>query len=99
MNQTSFNEFMRSEYNNIAQAHFNINTSIAEFFKAYIAVVTVPVSLAVIFAKPADLKAGGMLAFLRDNAYAATIGLAAIWLMGLLVMSYLVNLRCDALLY
>ena len=99
MDQTSFNDFLKAEYNNIAQAHFNINSSVAEFFKAYIAIVSVPISFAVIFAKPSDLASSGMLSFLKQNIVATTLGVGGVWLIGLFVMMYLANLRCDALLY
>jgi hypothetical protein len=99
MDKSEFAEFMRAEYNNIAQAHFNINTAVGEFFKMYIAVVSLPVSLAVIFGKPAELRTSGMLDFLRDNAFAVAAALGLVWFVGLFVMGYLANLRCDALLY
>jgi len=96
---SEFSEFLKTEYNNIAQAHFNINTAVGEFFKAYITIVSIPISLAVIFAKPADLHSGGMLDFLRSNAAAAAVGISSVWLIGLLVLGYVISLRCDALLY
>jgi len=92
-------EFLKIEYNNIAQAHFNINTAVGEFFKAYITIVSIPISLAVIFAKPADLHSGGMLDFLKSNAAAVAVGMSSVWLIGLMVLGYLISLRCDALLY
>ncbi len=99
MAQDDLADFLKSEYNNIAQAHFNINTAVGEFFKAYIAIVSVPVSVAVIFARPADLRSGGMLQFLKANAMGVTLGLCLVWLIGLMVLGYLISLRCDALLY
>jgi hypothetical protein len=89
-----FEDFLKIEYNNIAQAHFNINTAVGEFFKAYIAVVSLPISLGVIFAKPADLRSGGMLLFLKANAAAVAVGLGFVWLIGLMVLGYLICLRC-----
>ena len=42
---------MIAEYGNISQAHFNTVESISEFFKAYIAIVSLPISVAVIKAQ------------------------------------------------
>jgi hypothetical protein len=97
--QEQLADFLKIEYNNIAQAHFNINTAVGEFFKAYIALVSLPISLGVIFAKPADLQSGGMLDFLKTNAAVVAIGLSFVWLIGLMVLGYLISLRCDSLLY
>ncbi len=99
MAQEQLADFLKIEYNNIAQAHFNINTAVGEFFKAYIALVSLPISLGVLFAKPADLQSGGMLEFLRANAVVVVIALSSVWLIGLGVLGYLINLRCDSLLY
>jgi hypothetical protein len=94
-----FDEFMRTEYTNVAQAHFNTSQAISEFFKAYITVVSLPISAAVIFLKPKELKESGFMDFLFLHPLTAVVSLGAVALIGLLVLGYVVNLRCDALLY
>jgi hypothetical protein len=94
-----FDEFLRVEYTNIVQAHFNTSESISEFFKAYIAVVSLPISAAVIFLKPKELKESGFMDFIFLHPLTAVASLGTVALIGLLVLGYVVNLRCDALLY
>jgi uncharacterized HAD superfamily protein len=94
-----FEEFLRAEYTNIAQAHFNTSQSISEFFKAYIALVSLPISAAVIFLKPKELRESGILDVLLAHPGLVAAGLGGVTLIGLLVLGYVVNLRCDAVLY
>jgi hypothetical protein len=94
-----FDEFMTAEYSNISQAHFNTVESISEFFKAYIAIVSIPISVAVIFLKPEELKKSGVLAVLIANPKLVLIIVGLVVLVGWCVLAYIINLRCDALLY
>jgi len=41
-----FEEFLRAEYNNIAQAHFQTHTSITRFFEFYLILVGLPITIA-----------------------------------------------------
>lgn len=94
--KTVFEEFLLAEYNNIAQAHFNTVTSISEFFKHYIVIVSLPISVAVIFLKPAEPKTSSIL-----DVYPLLLPmlLVLVTLVGLTVLGYVVNLRFDAILY
>jgi uncharacterized HAD superfamily protein len=98
-NKDPFDEFMTAEYSNISQAHFNTVESISEFFKAYIAIVSLPISAAVIFLKPEELKQSGVLAFFTTNPTLVLITMGLVVLVGWCVLAYIINLRCDALLY
>jgi uncharacterized HAD superfamily protein len=95
----SFDDFLKSEYNNIAQAHFDTSKSISEFFKAYIAIVSLPVTAAVIFLKPDELRKSGLWDFLLTQAFIPLVLVGGVAFLGLLVLGYVINLRCDALLY
>lgn len=94
--KTVFEEFLLAEYNNIAQAHFNTVTSISEFFKHYIVIVSLPISVAVIFLKPSEPETSSIL-----DVYPLLLPilLVLVTLVGLTVLGYVVNLRFDAILY
>jgi hypothetical protein len=94
---TTYEKFLLTEYNNIAQAHFNTKSAIATFFKHYLLIVSVPVSISmIVFGKEQ---------FNLSHYYAKVIiGLIpivfiTISIVGFLVMLYIVNLDCDAILY
>ncbi|MGO9454366.1 MAG: hypothetical protein ACLQDV_25455 [Candidatus Binataceae bacterium] len=93
----AFEEFLKSEYNNISQAHFNTNQSISEFFKVYIGIVSLPISVAVIFLKPEELQRS--LRLLAGHSSLILFGFGFIVVVSLCVMGYIINLRCDAALY
>ncbi len=97
--KTIFDEFLISEYNNIAQAFFNTVNSISEFFKHYIVIVSLPISIAVIFLKPAELKASGILRLLKTWPLVPACLMGSVALIGLSVLGYVISLRSDAILY
>jgi hypothetical protein len=97
VNRKAYEEFLIAEYNNIAHAHFNTVTSISEFFKHYLVIVSLPVSVAVLFLKPAELKA--IADFLDRHPLFPAIALTVVTVLGLCVLGYVINLRCDAILY
>ena len=47
-NQDEFTEFLRKEYDNIAQAHFKTTEMISEYIKHYLTLVTIPFSVLVV---------------------------------------------------
>jgi hypothetical protein len=97
--KTSFQDYLLAEYQYLAQAHFNTINTISEFFKQYILIVSLPISVAVVFLKPADLKTSGILDYLQSHPSIPSILLFLIFAVGLGVLGYVVNLRFDALLY
>ena len=42
-----FSKFMLEEYKNISSAHFNANNAVASFFKYYLVVISLPISIMV----------------------------------------------------
>ena len=97
--RTSLEKFLLEEYSNIAQAFFNTVESISSFMKHYIAVASVPPALAVLLltARPPKEAAFIITVFFTQRGIGLTFLLVT--LISLLVMCYVVNLRCDALLY
>jgi uncharacterized HAD superfamily protein len=97
--KTPLEDFLLAEYQYLAQAHFNTINSISEFFKQYVLIVSLPISAAVVFLKPADLRASGILTYL-DNYPSIPLALSMlVGAVGLGVLVYVANLRFDALLY
>ena len=90
-------DFLLAEYNNIAQAHFNMTNTIAVFFKHYLAIVSIPVGVVIVsISLIGKANDGGFRICLGFLPSAALMLLGAV---GLLVMLYITNLRIDALLY
>ncbi len=94
---SDFKEYLLSEYSNIAQAHFKTIETISTFFRNYLVIVSIPISviavLAGVFAGPELLK----------TLLAMRIPLSLIFLVvslvGLGVLLYIASLRMDAILY
>ena len=97
--KTPFEEFLLGEYTNIAQAHFNTVDSLSTFFKHYIVLSSVPIAVAFVFVNAKELKSSGILELLHAEPSILATFLWAVAAIGFLVLGYLVNLRCDVLLY
>src|SRR5260370_29844974 len=97
--KTPFEEYLLVEYQYLAQALFNTVSTISEFFKQYILIVSLPISVAVVFLKPAELKTSGILEYLKSHPSIPLILFVLVGTVGLGVLGYVVNLRLDALLY
>jgi uncharacterized HAD superfamily protein len=94
-----FKEFLMAEYNNISQAHFNTVESLANFIKHYLLIASAPIFLIVLFADLRNVEAKQISAIFAINPLlAAAIG-TALFLMGLCLLGYAINIRCDTLLY
>jgi uncharacterized HAD superfamily protein len=97
-NANAFERYLQSEYDHIAEAHFRTIESISSFFRYYLLIVSVPISLIVIVLtvapRPEDLR--DVISSL--NPLLATVFLV-ISIVAFAVMLYVANLRMDALLY
>lgn len=82
-------DFLLAEYNNIAQAHFKTMETISAFFKQYLLVVSLPLSVFALTEK---------VGLTIPNVAGLSLGIAVL-LIGLCVFGYMVNLRLDAILY
>jgi uncharacterized HAD superfamily protein len=91
-------EFLLAEYSSIAQAYFNTTTTISTFFKNYLVIVGLPIPVFVFLLT--QLSKGGVIPSIPNELSPLVPGTGGlIWLLGLCVMLYVVNLRLDALLY
>lgn len=96
--QSEFAEFQKSEYEHIAEAHFKSIEAISYFFRYYLLVMSLPITvLAALFGIAS-----------RDTNFDRTavslIGLAspflfAVGIVGFCMMVYIVNMKMDAVLY
>lgn len=94
---TDFKEYLLSEYSNIAQAHFKTIDTISTFFRNYLVIVSIPISLVAILV---GIFAGSEV-FKTIVLFRIPISflLLAVSLAGVGVLFYIVNLRMDAILY
>ena len=94
-------DFLLQEYSSICDAHFKSTETITAFFRHYLLVMSIPLSLMAIAWKS---NTGGI-AGLLDGRYGLLLSvtlftvLAAVALIGGGMMAYAANLRFDAVLY
>ena len=90
-----FEDYLLSEYQNIAEAHFRTIEAISSFFRYYLMIMSVPFTLYAIII--------GLSPQMEQIVYAlaalTAIVSVVIALVGFLVTLYIVNLRMDAILY
>ncbi|GAH97234.1 unnamed protein product, partial [marine sediment metagenome] len=92
-----FKEYLLSEYSNIAQAHFKTIETISTFFRNYLVIVSIPISvLAILISIFAGAEALRTIVLIRVPL---SVILLAVSLAGVGVLLYIVNLRMDAILY
>jgi len=95
----AYEEFLRTEYNNIAAAHFNTGTAITRFFQFYLVIVSLPITLLGVTLNVSQQTLD------LDSIVGTRLGLLlavfflVIALVGFCMMVYVANLRLDALLY
>lgn len=100
--EARFWEYLKEEYSRIAEAHFNTNTTISLFFRYYLIIVSAPLGIIglMVSLKPQggiNIKSAMKLIYTIHSPLTIVFFGAA--LVGLLVLWYVVNLRCDAILY
>lgn len=88
---TAYQEFLKHEYDNIAHAHFNTVTTISTFFRQYLLIVSIPLSILTLLMR-ADSNSRTLEPFLTMFFVVAAF-------VGLFVLGYVINLRMDVLLY
>ena len=89
---TPFEKFLISEYQNLAQAHFKTIDTISEFFKQYILIVSLPVSAAVVFFKPAEIYKTGIANFLQQHPSLPLVLSIVVVAIGISVLGYVVTI-------
>lgn len=89
-----FEKFLLTEYDNIANAHFNIVNTLTTFFKHYLLIVSLPLPfLGAALAKPEDNTVlTGLVDAMPFIAFVISV-------LGILIAAYITNLRFEAVLY
>ncbi len=98
--KNQFAEFLRKEYDNIAQAHFKTTEMISEFIKHYLTIITIPFTVLVIVINLDAFKSPSNNKFqFQPLLLLPWILCLIIAIVGLMFFWYVLNLRLDALLY
>jgi len=96
--KSDFFEFLKAEYTNIAEAHFKTIESISTFFKHYLAIVSIPITVIVLFFNIGNSQ-GTFVDSILSLSWLFALVFLIIAMVGLFVLCYIINLRMDALLY
>lgn len=93
-----FEEYLKSEYSNIAQAHFTTIDTISAFFRYYLLIMSIPISLIAILL---TVIPGGseLTTTLVEFGPVLVVTFFTISLAGFCVMLYITSLRMDVVLY
>ena len=98
INLANFDRYLLEEYDHIAEAHFRVNETVTVFFRYYLLIMSLPIS---IIAALTVVRSNG--SFLVDFLEAYVPLIATVFLIigcaGFCVLVYLINLRMDGLLY
>lgn len=94
---TDFSEFQLKEYDNISQAHFKTNEMMVAFYRYYLLIMALPVTLLGTAFVSAEAKNRAIL--LSEWNIPISIFLISIGSLGILMMVYLTSLRLEAVLY
>ena len=99
MNQEDFNKFQLSEYQFIAQAHFETIKQVTEFFRYYLIILSASAIIFVLF----DHNIETLQQFLNGSFIFVSKIISSFFIIlsfvGLFLCIYIINLRQDAILY
>jgi uncharacterized HAD superfamily protein len=90
-----FEDYLLTEYENVAEAHFKTIEAISSFFRYYLIIMGIPFAL---YSAIIGLSSP-MGQFVNALTILAAVVSLAISIVGFLVMLYIVNLRMDVILY
>lgn len=98
INLAKFDRYLLSEYEHIAEAHFKVNDTVTAFFRYYLLIMSLPISViaALIVVGSNDSFPVG---FLEAYVHLVAAVFLVIGCAGFGVLVYLINLRMDGLLY
>ena len=93
-----FNQYLLSEYENVAEAHFRTITTISSFFRYYLLIMALPVTLVAAAIGFSSKQQDVLIIISNLGPLLSTLSLV-IATVGLCVLLYVINLRMDVLLY
>ena len=95
----SFEKYLLTEYNNIANAHFNTINTISSFFRYYLIIMSIPITiLSAALVLIVNYK-GEPLSSLSTVGLVLISIFLSISIIGFLLSLYIANLRFDAIMY
>lgn len=94
----SYEDFLLAEYDNVAQAHFKSIETISNFFRYYLLLMSVPVTIAGILYR-VGMGDYSLARMATPNQPLLPMALLVVSLVGLGVFAYVINLRLDVVLY
>jgi uncharacterized HAD superfamily protein len=93
-----FREYLVAEYRHIAEAHFRTIEAISSFFRYYLLIMSVPITVLAIFVGISNNLE--VIVNIIENLRPVLVAtLIVISVVGFFVMLYIVNLRMDVILY
>ena len=95
----AFEEYQKEEYGRIAEAHFKTADAISSFFRYYLVIMALPLSILGVLATAAIKGDSKLLQLLADAKPILAFLFIVISAIGICIMMYVINLRLDALLY
>lgn len=98
INLAKFDRYLLSEYEHIAEAHFKVNDTVTAFFRYYLLIMSLPISIIAVLIfmeRNGSFPAG----FLEAYVHLVAVVFLVIGCAGFGVLVYLINLRMDGLLY
>jgi len=97
-NQDKFEKFLLQEYSNIAQAHFKSIENITTFFRNYLLIMSIPIT-SIAVASQITRDSNQLISIVQRYNVPIAILLLCIFLSGLGMFCYIINLRLDVILY
>ena len=95
--EDDFNKYLLAEYENIAEAHFRTISAISSFFRYYLLIMGLPLTLLAGFIGISSKE--DLASIFPRLALPLAVLFLVISLVGFCVLFYIINLRTDALLY
>jgi len=90
--------YLLKEYEHIADAHFNVSQTISSFFKYYLILMAIPLSITSYLISPtASNNSDYVLTKNVSIIIASAFGILCF--IGILLCVYVINMRLDAILY
>jgi len=95
---SDFKEYLLSEYSNIAQAHFRTIEAISSFFRYYLLIMSLPITLIALFISLSS-RTDEFLMLISNLSPLLSAILIVISLVGFGVLLHVISLRMDVILY
>jgi len=93
-----FQEYLKAEYRHIAEAHFRTIEAISSFFRYYLLIMSLPITLIALFIGLSS-RTDELLTLISNLSPLLSAILFVISLVGFGVLLYVISLRMDVILY